>query len=411
MKKNINLKIVNNTSLEQQISILGVIPNPISANNVNNLYSFDTIGQNYIGISSVSVTFTTIDNPTPTTLLAQVNESSIQGVVDALNTLGIGIFSFSGTIIYVSNDFYIYSGISIGLPFVSTWDTTQTSLGSSASNQVELPLKIDGVYDFFVDWGDGNTDHITAYNQPEVIHTYSTSGVYNITIDNGICQGFAFEGAGDRLKIQSITSFGDIIFGNYVGVFFDCANLDLSTVSDIPNLSTMTSLEFFFRGATSLTTIANIENWNVSTITNMQGMFIDVGSFNQNIGSWNVSNVTNMGVMFVNAISFNQNIGIWDVSSVTNMEEMFGNATAFNQDIGSWNISNVSSFFDFMISKTDLDYSSANLDSIYNNWSLLSVQPNLFIDFGTIKYTLAGQAGRDILDLPPNNWTITDGGI
>jgi hypothetical protein len=64
-----------------------------------------------------------------------------------------------------------------------------------------------------------------------------------------------------------------------------------------------------------------------------------------------------------------------------------------------------------MQGKTDLNYSSANLDAIYNGWSLLTVQPNININFNTIKYTLAGQAGKDILDLAPNNWTITDGGI
>ena len=64
-----------------------------------------------------------------------------------------------------------------------------------------------------------------------------------------------------------------------------------------------------------------------------------------------------------------------------------------------------------MFGKTDLNYSSANLDAIYNGWSLLTVQPNLNISFGTIKYTVAGQAGKNILDNAPNNWTITDGGI
>ena len=95
------------------------------------------------------------------------------------------------------------------------------------------------------------------------------------------------------------------------------------------------------------------------------------------------------------------------MGNVTTMSNMFFNATAFNQNIGGWNVSNVSSFGGFMTA----NYSAANLDAIYNGWSLLTLQPNLSIGFGTIKYTAAGQDGRDVLTGSPNNWTITDGGI
>jgi surface protein len=93
------------------------------------------------------------------------------------------------------------------------------------------------------------------------------------------------------------------------------------------------------------------------------------------------------------------------------MESMFRNATNFNQNIGSWNVSNVTLFTNFMVDKTSANYSDANLDAIYNGWSLLTLQPNETIQFGTIKYTAAGQTGRNILTSSPNNWTITDGGI
>jgi hypothetical protein len=113
--------------------------------------------------------------------------------------------------------------------------------------------------------------------------------------------------------------------------------------------------------------------------------------------------------MFENALSFNGNITTWNVTNT--LEGMFKNATAFNQNIGGWGINGVINLQDFMLGKTDLDYSSANLDAIYNGWGSQLVQPNLTANFGTIKYTVAGQPGKNLLLGAPNNWTIFDGGI
>ena len=56
-------------------------------------------------------------------------------------------------------------------PFITTWDTTKTSAGSSTSTQVKLPLVSAGTYNFTVSWGDGSQSTITAWNQAEVTHT------------------------------------------------------------------------------------------------------------------------------------------------------------------------------------------------------------------------------------------------
>ena len=63
-----------------------------------------------------------------------------------------------------------------------------------------------------------------------------------------------------------------------------------------------------FMGASSFNHPLNTSgnNWNVSNVTDMWGMFMDARSFNQPLNDWNVSNVTDMRGMFHNATSFNQ---------------------------------------------------------------------------------------------------------
>jgi surface protein len=215
-------------------------------------------------------------------------------------------------------------------------------------------------------------------------------------------------------------------------VFF----LDLSSVTDVPDLLSTTVLNNTFNNCSSLTVInrsndwdtsnvqqmdstfkdcinfnSNISAWNVSNVTNMNSMFNGASLFNQNLISWNVSNVTNMFQMFSKATLFNGNISSWDVTLVTDMGGMFDSCLAFNQNISSWKISNVTNFSNFMFGKSFTDYSTANLDAIYNTWSTITVVSNVTINFGTIKYSLVGQAGKNILTGAPNNWSIIDGGI
>ncbi len=75
--------------------------------------------------------------------------------------------------------------------FVSYWDTTQTSDGSSASDSVTLPIT--GTYN--VNWGDGTSNTSVAS------HTYSSEGAYRIVISNMSGTTFRFNNVGDRLKI------------------------------------------------------------------------------------------------------------------------------------------------------------------------------------------------------------------
>jgi hypothetical protein len=50
-----------------------------------------------------------------------------------------------------------------------------------------------------------------------------------------------------------------------------------------------------------------------------------------------------------------------------------------------------------MLNKTNLNYSAANLDAIYNGWIVNELSPAETITFGTIKYTAAGAEGKALL--------------
>lgn len=367
IKDTINVRVRNNTAFAQNVNLLGGTSDPLGVP-PSLLYQWDLSTETYFGSVTATIVVSTTSNPTPVTYTVQVNGYNIQSVAFALNSLNVGVFQVSGNIIYVSNDFYIYGALSVGSTiFISTWDTTLTSGTSSASNQIQLPLVSTGIYNFIVDWGDGSQDTITSWNQAETLHTYTISGTYTLQITGTIIDwSFGYALVSDSEKILSISAWGLLQFGVTVSAsFYLCYNLDLTSVSDIPNLSlsndftgcfysynfptinrinewdvsNIVSMELMFYNATSFN--QDLYLWNTSQVTNMQQMFNLAQSFDGNINSWNTSSVTNMQEMFNSAFAFNQNIGGWNTSSVTNMLQMFKSASVFNQNIGGWNTSSV----------------------------------------------------------------------
>tara|TARA_B100000767_G_scaffold263627_1_gene277615 strand:- start:441 stop:1163 length:723 start_codon:yes stop_codon:yes gene_type:complete len=112
-------------------------------------------------------------------------------------------------------------------------------------------------------------------------------------------------------------------------------------------------------------------NWDVSSVTDMEGAFYNRPEFNADISSWDVSSVTDMSYMFLEASSFNQDIGNWDTSSVTNMIRMFEFTFSFNQDISSWCVSNIAS---------EPTYFSYNSPLIESNKPIWGTCPSLGLD-------------------------------
>jgi len=85
---------------------------------------------------------------------------------------------------------------------------------------------------------------------------------------------------------------------------------------------------------------ARLNNWDVSNVTNMSGLFMYNELLTEPLNNWRVYNVTNMSSMFDGCTNFNQPLDDWydRINNVNNMMGMFANTRSFLQDLHTWNI-------------------------------------------------------------------------
>ena len=238
--------------------------------------------------------------------------------------------------------------------FKFNMETSNVSSGSSGATSFKLPLGSGGTYNFDIDWGDGSSDTITAYNQSEVTHVYASSGAYLVEI-TGTCEYFSFGNGGDKLKILDVENWGGTnLTINARYAFWGCANLT-SSATDSPTVSG--DISFMFKQCPAL-------------VSGLAG---------------------------------------WDMSNVTSLISFLSYATAFNEDISGWNISGVTTFSNFL--RRVSSFSTANYDALLIGWSAQTVQTSVTFTCNT-QYTSGGtaEAARTTLTSSPQNWSITDAG-
>ena len=109
-----------------------------------------------------------------------------------------------------------------------------------------------------------------------------------------------------------------------------------------------------------------LDQWNVSRVTHMSNMFYKCNQFNQNLNNWNVSQVTNMNHMFSECFAYDQPMYDWDVGQVEHMIYMFSRCSSFNQDINTWDTGAVRSM-GHMFEKC------SQFDQPLNDWNVSQV--------------------------------------
>ena len=211
-----------------------------------------------------------------------------------------------------------------------------------------------------------------------------------------------FKNGGDKKKPINLKQWGNIVWDSFSGAFYDCDNM-LTTATDVPNLSQVTSMGQMFLNAT----IANpiVTNWNVSNVIDMGNLFQNADCTNIDVSNWNTSSAILMNNMF-QGINGNPDVSNWNVSSLVQASSMFRNAINANPDCKDWT---PTSLVDGSNMFTGTNMSIQNLTDVYTNWSQLTLQQNTIFGAADTQYFESGQAGKDIL-VNTYNWTITDGG-
>lgn len=362
-------------------------------------------GTNFISYAPDITSVTLIDSVGANKLTLDENDSRVTITESSIIVDGFGDGDSTyegGTVTVAANDQEIVS--TIDLPFVTEWTTT------AASESITLPLINSGTYDMVVDWGDGTTDEITAFNAAEATHTYVAAGTYDVAVKGIIDHWNFFDVATSKDKVRDIKQWGSLRLGDAASsAFRECTNLNV-TAADAPNLVDATSLSLMFLLCPAMVGSVGFSKWDVSAIEDTRFMFYGT-AFNQDISDWDTSSIKTFIQMFRNAEFFNQNIGKWDTSSMTSASNMLQGASAFNQNLGGWDVSslglNGGSATELL---TGTATSTENYDSLLNGWASQNVQPGVSFGAGTIQYSNTGKPGRDTLTEAPNNWTITDGG-
>jgi hypothetical protein len=347
------------------------------------------------------------------------------------------------------------------LAFISQWKTDNA--GASNNNQITLPLISTGNYNFEVDWGDGNTNTITAWNDPATTHTYAAPGTYTVTI-TGTIRSFSFNFVGDKDKLIDVIQCGPLeIEERYA--FSNCANLSWTATDPLLLSSGATDLSYMWYNCTGID--PNISDWgsDISNVTIIRNMFDGTDSFTQDLSgwvlsgltglssmtavfqnctfagkmfstvpstvtgmnscfrnsnfagadltgmtSWDVSGVTDMNLLAQDALNFNPDIGGWTTTALSSCPQSFQRATSFNRDLSSWDITNCTSADSMYDGATAM--SNANYSALLIGWHSQIVGPSNLINTTfqcPAQYTAGAAAARSDL-AATYSWTFTDGG-
>ena len=270
---------------------------------------------------------------------------------------------------------------------------------TAANETFTVPCQNVGTFNATINWGDGSSSTIAAYNDADLVHTYASAGDHSISI-SGTFPNIYFAYAGDRMKVIAVTNLGEVGWQTFKSAFMGCENMTAFNFGTHTDTSSITDMSGMFRACKRISTL-NLSTLNTSSNTNFSYMFSQVMSHSStypasldasgldtsngtnfsymfhfmlystslNVSNLDTSNATNVTSMFDYNISITSlDVSSLDTSNVTNIQQMFGNCRALTSlDLSNFDTSNViyfNSMFTGCGALSSLDISSFKLQML-----------------------------------------------
>lgn len=216
----------------------------------------------------------------------------------SLNAMAIGTKGYAiGGINIATFDVHGYTEEYQVKDITSNYDMIiDTTLDSTGSKTVSIPMVLGGTYDYWIDWGDGTSStQITAYNDTNATHTYVADGEYTIRLIGTLDQ---LEHTGNIAACLKEVTKCNLAFSVIKNMFKGCTNLT-NVVESIFSQTTMpTTAESVFEGCSKFGMIPVGLFDNMSGILSFKNTFkgtsiinIPTGLFDSNNSATDFSGV------------------------------------------------------------------------------------------------------------------------
>lgn len=274
------------------------------------------------------------------------------------------------------------SGGGFGDDFVFTIETT------TADETFTIPTRNIGSYSCSVDWGDGQTSEVTAWDSANLAHSYSEAGTHTIRV-SGTFPAIFFNFSGDRLKMRTVEQFGDVGWLTFDQALYGCQNLT-DVTSGTCDVSGVTSFNRMLRACSGLQSV-DLSTFNVAAGAVLSEFFRDASS--SDLSEIDLSGLADSAPIQVQGMFRNCGSPPFNVIGLEDID-----------------VSNVQAnrFADFSRFST---LSVRTYDALLARWSALDVVNDQTVDFGNSKYTGGGAAADARASLiADQGWTISDAG-